>query len=155
MGNEKMGDVANNAPTSMGELSDCNLPQNIIKQYGERLVKNISTYVSQQSLEKYIENRPKKKQKTEVDSKPGSNQPIVIDVPDSDNEFDDDIDFSAVPDPSSQKQGDQSKKVPAQKTAAKQSNPYDQKPAAKAPKPTAKSAAKAGSKLKSKKSHYF
>ena len=68
MGNAKMADVANNVPTSMGELSDCNLPQNTIKQYGERLVKNISAYISQQSLEKHIENRPKKKQKTEVDS---------------------------------------------------------------------------------------
>ena len=67
MGNQKMANVATLVPTTLDELADCELPQNVQKQYGERLIKNINAYIEQESLQKYVENRPNKKQKAAVD----------------------------------------------------------------------------------------
>ena len=135
-----MTNVAIQVPTTLEELSDCELPQNVQKQYGERLVKNINAYIEKEKLQQYIENRPKKKQKTAVVEE---SKPILIDVPDSEDEFDDGIDYSAIQIPA-QKRNEPN--PPAQKS--KPPNPYSQDPAAKY-------APRTGSKLKSKKSSYF
>ena len=92
MGNDKMRSVAQAVPTTEEELSDCGVPMEIQKQYGERLLKSINSFIEQNSLQQYIENRPKKKkQKTDVadESNNESNKPILIDVPDDVDEFDD------------------------------------------------------------------
>ena len=140
MSNIKMANVAAEAPTTMEELEDCELPQNVIKQYGERLVKNINSFIEQKKLQKYIDNRPKKKTKVE-ERNSGSNKPIVID---SDNEFDD-IDDDELADLSLK----QDQKKPAAKPDTIKSN------ASAKSKPADK---KKGSKLKTKKpqrSSYF
>ena len=139
MSGNNMTDIATKVPTEVGDLSDCALPQNVIKQYGERLVTSINAYIEKESLQQYVENRPKKKQKTE---------PIVLDGPDDDDEFGDGgIDFTQVPMPV---KSAASGRDPLSHKSEKP-NPYNQKKLAASKKP----AAKAGSKLKSKKSSYF
>ena len=135
MGNQKMANVATLVPTTLDELADCELPQNVQKQYGERLIKNINAYIEQEHLQKYVENRPKKKLKAAVEMSNLESKPILIDVPDSDNddEFEDGIDYAAIEIP-----------VPAQ-LVEKQPNPYNQK----------KTAHMAESMSKPKKSSYF
>ena len=65
LSNPKMMNIANEVPTTIEELADFELPQNVIKQYGERLVKNFNAFIKQENLQKYIDARPqKKKQKT-------------------------------------------------------------------------------------------
>lgn len=136
MGNQKMANVATHVPTTLDELAECELPQNVQKQYGERLIKNINAYIEQEKLQKYIENRPKKKHKAAADMSNPESKPILIDVPDSDNdEFEDDIDYGAI-------------EIPAPghlARAAEMSNPYNQKTPANM----------AESMSKPKKSSYF
>jgi len=145
MGNQKMANVATQVPMTIEELSDCELPQNVQKQYGERLVKSINAFIDQEKLHQYIENRPKKKQKSAVGDNQVENKPILIDVPDSDDgEFDDGIDYSAIQIPV--KKSD--KPNPYSQTLEKP-NPYNQQPTAKSRN------GKPGSKLKSRKSSYF
>ena len=131
MGNQKMANVATLVPTTLDELADCELPQNVQKQYGERLIKNINAYIEQEKLQKYVENRPSKKQKAAVDMNITGSKPILIDVPDSDNddEFEDGIDISAI-------------EIPE---LGSQPNPYSQ----------TKPAKMAESMPKAKKSSYF
>ena len=149
MSNVKMANVASECPTTMEELADCELPQNVVKQYGERLLKSINSFIEQTKLQKYIENRPKKKQKTAVSQESNKEtKPILIDVPDESDEdefADDQIDFSAIPMPATSANPHSSSDKP---------NPYEQKKPAS--KPDAKPAARKGSKLKkTKRSSYF
>jgi hypothetical protein len=95
MSTQKMSVVANQAPTTLDKLADCELPENVQKQYGERLIKNINAYIEQEQLQQYIENRPKKKQQKTSIADP-EQKPILIDVPDSNDEFEDDIDYAAI-----------------------------------------------------------
>jgi len=89
LSNPKMMNIANEVPTTMEELADCELPQNVIKQYGERLIKNVNAFVEQENLQRYIDVRPKKKQKPNVveDSKPAAGSKPIINVLDSEDEF--------------------------------------------------------------------
>ncbi|KAL7532408.1 hypothetical protein ACHAXR_004611 [Thalassiosira sp. AJA248-18] len=145
LSNPKIANVATQVPTTIEELSKCEIPQMFQKQYGERLVKNINSYIEQEKLQQYVENRPKKKQKTAVDeSKPESN-PILIDSDNEFDEFDDGVDYSAIEIPASQKLDESSR--PAQNSG--KPNPYNQKSAAK------KTTAKVGSKLKTKRSSSY
>ena len=64
-----MKNVATQAPTTIDELCECELPQNAIKQYGERLITSINAFIKNEKLEQYIDNRPKKKQKIAKDRK--------------------------------------------------------------------------------------
>lgn len=138
-----MANVSTIVPTTMEELTECNIPQNVQKQYGERLIKSINAYIEQCTLHQYIENRPKKKQKTSnVENNTKSSKPVLIDVPDSEDEFGDDAIFSAISMPG------QISNVP--NNNATKPNPYSQKSAA-----ATKPASKKGSKLKSRKSSYF
>mmetsp|Transcript_9010 Transcript_9010/g.21950 ORF Transcript_9010/g.21950 Transcript_9010/m.21950 type:complete len:1376 (+) Transcript_9010:166-4293(+) len=147
MSNDKMTKIATLVPMTIEELSECELPQNVQKQYGERLVTSINAYIESEHLQQYVENRPKKKQKTTIEeSNAPESKPVLIDIPDSDeDEFDDDgIDYSTIQIPG-QKQ--KRSNPPAQRK--EKPNPYNQKPATK---PVA---ARTGSKLKSRKSSYF
>lgn len=64
MNNAAMTTIAAQVPTSMEELSDLRiLGENVINDYGERLVRNISSFVQQEKLEKYLERRAAKRPK--------------------------------------------------------------------------------------------
>ena len=64
MNNAAMTIIAAQVPTSMEELSDLRiLGENVINDYGERLVRNISSFVQQEKLEKYLERRAAKRPK--------------------------------------------------------------------------------------------
>lgn len=102
MSHAQIKTIAAKAPTTMEELADCGLPENVQKNYGERIVKNISTYIEMENLQSFIENRPKKKSKADlvvVAKASTAKAPNVIDVlDDSGDEFQDDgIDFSSIP----------------------------------------------------------
>ena len=157
MNGNQMNTLAMQVPTSIEELSDCALPQNVIKLYGGRIVRTVTAYIATENLQQHVDSRPKKKkQKLEGagDAKAGGQ--VVIDVPDdSDGEFGgDDDDFLAVELPG--QSGGGGRDPLSQK--AEQGNPYNQKKPAAAKKSGAKkpAAKKAGSKLKSKnRSSYF
>ena len=59
MSNSQMKEVAAVAPTTMDELSQCGLPENIQKTYGDRLIRAVKAYVEMNDLQSYIDNRPK------------------------------------------------------------------------------------------------
>lgn len=64
MSNSAMTQLAAQVPTSMEELSNLGiLGENVVNDYGERLVRNISSFVQQNSLEKYLERRAAKRPK--------------------------------------------------------------------------------------------
>ena len=91
--------IAIQVPTTIKDLADCKLPENVLRQHGERLIKNINAYIDKENLQPYIENRPKEKQKTAANKESKqleSSKPILIDVPDSNGKFDDGIDYSAI-----------------------------------------------------------
>ena len=54
LNNPKMMNVANKVPTSMDQLASCDLSQNFIQQYGERLIKNINAFIEHENLQTYI-----------------------------------------------------------------------------------------------------
>eukprot|EP00956_Cyclotella_meneghiniana_P016765 scaffold26751_cov67-Cyclotella_meneghiniana.AAC.2 len=60
---QQMKIIAAEVPTTTEELFQCScgLPENIVKDYGERLLKNINTYIESNDLRSYIDDRPKKK----------------------------------------------------------------------------------------------
>lgn len=74
MNGATISELASYAPVSIEELSDlANLGGNIIKDYGERLVKNIKSYVQQENLQSYVDKarastRKRKIEKTEEKS---------------------------------------------------------------------------------------
>ena len=65
MSSQKMSIVANQAPTSLDELADCDCfcTQTFQMQYGERLIKNINAYIEQEELQQYIQNRQQQQKK--------------------------------------------------------------------------------------------
>lgn len=97
---QQMKAIAAESPTTIEELAECGLPENIVKDYGERLLKNINAYIGSNNLRSYIDSRPKKKPKfNQVAVAAAVKAPDVINVlDDSGDEFDDDgIDFSSIP----------------------------------------------------------
>ena len=102
MSHKQIKTLAEEAPTNMEELAECDIPENVRKSYGERILKNINVYIETNKLQKYLENRPKKKPKS--DSVQVTTAPEVVNVlEDSGDEFQDDgIDFSAIPLPGGQ-----------------------------------------------------
>ena len=94
MSNQAMSALAAQVPTSIPELSDLGkLGETVIQDYGERLVKNITAYVKQEKLEKYVERRraSKRPRKGKENNRP---EPINND---NSNEFDAaGIDFAAI-----------------------------------------------------------
>jgi hypothetical protein len=103
MNHQQLKTIAANLPTTMDELATCELPENVVKTYGERLLRNVNAYIESNNLQSYLENRPKKKP-CPVPAAAAAKAPDVINVlDDSGDEFGDDgIDYSAIPLPSSQ-----------------------------------------------------
>eukprot|EP00804_Cyclotella_cryptica_P004283 CCRYP_013482-RD/>CCRYP_013482-RD protein AED:0.03 eAED:0.03 QI:147/1/1/1/1/1/5/481/1228 len=104
MSHQQVKVIAAQAPTTMEELGECGLPENVQKNYGERLLKNINTYIEMEKLDNYLEARPKKKTKSDSSNVAAAKAVDVINIPDdSGDEFNDDgIDYSAIPLPDSQ-----------------------------------------------------
>ena len=105
MSNGAMNTIASKVPLSLDELNDLGvLGENVVKEYGERLVKNINSFVEQNDLKKYMVNRVAKRPKT-AESVPDNNTtkqqqkdvPSTADI----DEYECDIDFAAIPLPSS------------------------------------------------------
>jgi ribonuclease D len=112
MTGKAMSTVAAQAPTNLEDLNEVGvLGENVVKEYGERLVKNIKAFVELENLQKYIDRRPTKRLKRDESSelhsattkRPAASKPpparAVIDV-DDDEEFDVGIDFNAIEIPS-------------------------------------------------------
>jgi bloom syndrome protein len=107
LSNDVMKTIAAEVPMTMSALTAIGcLGENILKVYGERIVKIVSSYVTQEGLEHYVKNRdesrapPKKKSK--VDS--STNAAKVVDLnddvdDDDDGEFGIDIDLSMIESP--------------------------------------------------------
>ena len=98
MSNNAMSSLAAKAPTSKEELHEMEiLGENIEKEYGERLVKSIKSFIQQNNLDHLIENRKSKRQK--IESTPDSftqNGETKVEIVDITDEFDAGIDFSAI-----------------------------------------------------------
>lgn len=87
MSNSAMKMIATLVPTTLEELKEI-LAEKIVKQYGERIIKLVTAFVSQNGLEGYIRQRPAKRAKT---------SPTILNVDDeSEDEFDVGIDLSSV-----------------------------------------------------------
>jgi bloom syndrome protein len=96
LSNDVMKTIAAEVPMSLSELKAIGcLGENIFKVYGERIVKIVSSYVTQEGLEAYVTQHrgtlppPNKKMKTETKQN-------VVEVNDDDDEFATDIDFTAI-----------------------------------------------------------
>ena len=96
MSNSAMTTFASKVPTSIEQLSALGiLGENVQKEYGERLVKNIKAYVNQENLQHYLDKRDSKRARvTNVDKK--SSEIVEID-----DEFETDIDFNSIKMPAS------------------------------------------------------
>ena len=109
MNGETMTTLASQAPMTVEELHFIGgLGENVIKEYGERLVKNIKAFVQFENLHEYIAKRPKKRPRVEESTgktksvsselkkhavpKPAS----IIELNEDDDEFDVGIDFNAI-----------------------------------------------------------
>ena len=96
MSNSAMTTFASQVPTSMEELSALGiLGENVVKEYGERLVKNIRAYVNQENLQHYLDNRVSKRARLSNDvntTEDSKNDPVVVEV----DEFATDIDFKSI-----------------------------------------------------------
>ena len=74
MKNEVIKMVASQCPTTLEELKDLDgLGEQKFKDYGERLIKNIQSFVQMENLEHYLEKKrsslPSKKRKAEPSAK--------------------------------------------------------------------------------------
>ena len=102
-----MSQLASDVPTSIEELSALGiLGENVQKEYGERLVKNIKTYVEQEKLQHYLDKHQGRKRKlstsenvsrniTSASSAKKAMTKNVVPVQ-NDDEFDIGIDFSQI-----------------------------------------------------------
>jgi bloom syndrome protein len=95
LSNENMKTVAAQAPTNIEDLKAIGvLGENIVKDYGDRLVRNIGKFIEQEDLEDYVNRRPPKRPKVAGST---SKTTDVVDLMDEDDEFDAGIDFEAIP----------------------------------------------------------
>lgn len=113
MSSETILAVASQVPTTVQELhSISGLSENLIKEYGERLVKNINAFIAQEGLQKYLDKLPAKRPRSDAPTGkkagPASKKRAavpkgtdVINIDDDEDEFDVGIDFSAIDVPSS------------------------------------------------------
>jgi bloom syndrome protein len=103
LSNDVMKTIAAEVPMTLSALTAIGcLGENILKVYGERIVKIVSAYVTQEGLEGYIRDNamaqpPNKKSRTESHFTDTSNVVDLLD--DNDDEFDNDIDFSKIESP--------------------------------------------------------
>lgn len=113
MSGTTMAAVASQVPTTIEELySISGLGENVIKEYGERLVKNIRAFVEFEELQEFLDKRPPaKRPRVEEQGKPkatsstqGKNRGaptkteeiINVDDTDDDDEFASGIDYSKI-----------------------------------------------------------
>jgi bloom syndrome protein len=101
MNQHAMVTIASQVPLSIEELNDLAvLGENIVEEYGDRLIKNINAYVKQNDLEKYMKGKTRKRQKSEEISMIISPQPAASTKINNNNtddyDFDVDIDFSSI-----------------------------------------------------------
>ena len=97
MSNANMKKIAEHVPTSMEDLKGMGiLGENIVKEYGERIVKVVQTFVANNDLQSYLNRRPAKRAKTSVEeTKPPASSHVQV-LADSGDEFDMGIDLSCV-----------------------------------------------------------
>ena len=111
LSNDAMKSIAAQTPTTIEELKAIgSLGENIVKEYGERLVRVVKTFVESKGLQDYLR-RPAKRART-CDPVSKRTKPILrIDkAEDPDDEFETDIDFGVIEIPdSAQSVGDSSK----------------------------------------------
>jgi ATP-dependent DNA helicase, RecQ family len=68
MNNKAMGTIASQVPLTIEELNDLGvIGENVVKEYGDRLIKNLNAFIEQNSLQKYTMN---KRRKIEVEPEP-------------------------------------------------------------------------------------
>ena len=64
MSNNAMGTIAAQVPLTVEELSELGvLGENVVIEYGDRLIKNINSFIEQNALEIYIQSREPKRKK--------------------------------------------------------------------------------------------
>ncbi len=62
MSNNAISAIAEQIPLTIEELSELGvLGENVVKEYGERLIKNINAFVEQNALQVYVQNRDAKR----------------------------------------------------------------------------------------------
>lgn len=103
MNQNAMVTIASQVPLSIEELNDLGvLGENVLKEYGDRLIKNIKSFVDQNDLEKYMNGKPRKRQKSGEITKPitpqnpDHNTPKQTSRDNEYDEFDADIDFASI-----------------------------------------------------------
>lgn len=100
MSNSAMSTLAAQVPTSTKELAELGvLGENVVKEYGERLIKNINAFIQQEKLQKYLEHRKPKRTKSAKGSGKENSQNEYADSAGVDP-FDVGIDFSTIELPS-------------------------------------------------------
>ena len=97
MSNPSMKKIAEQVPTTIDDLKAMSiLGENIVKEYGDRIVKIVLNFVASNKLDSYLSRRPAKRAKvTEEAPKPATTQTAVQITDDSEDEFDK-LDLSGV-----------------------------------------------------------
>ena len=117
LSNDVMKTIAAEVPMTLSALTAIGcLGENILKVYGERIVKIVSSYVTQEGLEQYVKDRDETqppKKKSRVDSSTTATKVVNVkdDDNDDDSEFEVDIDLSKIESPSDAMPAPSRKKV--------------------------------------------
>jgi superfamily II DNA helicase RecQ len=91
LSNPAVKQVALSAPTTVEELRAMSVVgENVIKEYGDQLVRAVNRFIEENNLESYVAQRPPKRLKTG----PSSSEKAGKET--NDDEFDSGIDFSAI-----------------------------------------------------------
>jgi superfamily II DNA helicase RecQ len=100
MNNKAMGTIASQVPQTIDELNDLGvMGENVVKEYGDRLIKNLNAFVEQNDLQKYLEGKENKRRKLDAGNSktPAATKKVASPINiDDDDDFDLDIDFSAI-----------------------------------------------------------
>lgn len=105
LSNNVMKAIASRVPLTIDELKEVGgLGENIIKEYGDRIVKVVASYIEQKGLQDSVRNRPTKRRKVPSDVDVTNRVPPIggslastgVEISDQDDEFDAGIDYSAI-----------------------------------------------------------
>lgn len=78
LSNEAMKSIASQAPTTLGDLKGIgSLGENIVKVYGDRIVKVVKTFVETNDLIQYVNERPSKRAKMEGGVEVDKTKPVL------------------------------------------------------------------------------
>lgn len=95
--NDVMKAIAAQVPLSIDELKTIGgLGENIITEYGERLIKVLKSFIEQEGLHRYLKERPSKRHAAELRSQVQTVSKDTKCIEVIDDEFHADIDFSAI-----------------------------------------------------------